>query len=131
MKNTYLLGIDWGEKRIGLSLGDIDSRVAVPYLTVETLEDVLEVVQKEQINIVVIGEPLSISGSRNSLNKNYKDFLSKLRKSLEKIGVELKSVDERFSSKAADALSGDSKTKASRDAVAAMIILQSYFDKIK
>ena len=47
-----------------------------------------------------------------------------------KIKIPLELVDERLSSKAADALTGNKKTKFSRDAISAMIILQSYLDKM-
>ena len=46
-----------------------------------------------------------------------------------KIGVPIELVDERLSSKAADALVGSKKTKAPRDMLAAMLILQTYLDK--
>jgi RNase H-fold protein (predicted Holliday junction resolvase) len=45
--------------------------------------------------------------------------------------VPIKLYDERLTSKAADKLSGDKKTKAKRDEIAAMIILQNYLDSLK
>ena len=58
-------------------------------------------------------------------DEKYNKFIEELKS---KISLPIKTVDERLSSKAADALVGDKKTKASRDEIAAMLILQSYLD---
>ncbi|MBU0897878.1 Holliday junction resolvase RuvX, partial [Patescibacteria group bacterium] len=54
------LGIDWGEKRIGLAIGDSETKIALPFKTVENIEAVLQVINDEKIDAVIIGEPLSI-----------------------------------------------------------------------
>jgi putative Holliday junction resolvase len=121
------LGIDWGEKRIGLALGDDETKIASPFKVAKNLEEVLLLIKAEDVDAVVIGTPFQISDSKFPISKMFNEFLSLLTKSID---LPVNSVDERLSSKAADALSGDKKTKAPRDAVAAMIILQSYFDKL-
>jgi len=68
---------------------------------------------------------LAMNGDLTNKDK-YLFFLEELRA---EVDLPVKAFDERLSSKAADALSGDKKTKASRDAVAAMLILQSFFDR--
>lgn len=121
------LGIDWGEKRIGLALGDSETKIASPFKIVAKLEDVLEIIKQEDIDAAVVGEPVSITDHRFEItSEKYNKFIGALKS---KSGVEIILIDERLSSKAADALSGDKKTKASRDALAAMLILQSYLDK--
>jgi RNase H-fold protein (predicted Holliday junction resolvase) len=57
-------------------------------------------------------------------------FLEFQKKLEEKTSIEIELLDERLSSKAADALPGDKKNKASRDALAAMLILQDYLDRL-
>ena len=121
------LGIDWGEKRIGLALADGETKIATPFKTVGKVEEVAQAVKNEEIDLVVAGKPFSIFNFQFSISKQFEEFLSELKS---KISVPVELVDERLSSKAADALAGTRKTKASRDEIAAMIILQSYLDKI-
>ena len=124
-KIKKFLGVDWGEKRLGLALGDSEIRTAVPFKVVNNLEGVLAEVAREEIDKIIIGQPFKLSGDRR-LPAAFKNFVDSVRK---RAGVEVELIDERLSSKAADALAGSKKTKAPRDAIAAMLILQSYLDK--
>jgi len=121
------LGVDWGEKRIGLALADSETRLATPFKTVENVDEVALAVKSQQVDVLVLGKPYQISDLQLPISEQFGDFLIEL-KNRTNIAIEL--IDERLSSKAADALSGDKKTKASRDEIAAMLILQSYLDKI-
>jgi putative Holliday junction resolvase len=119
------LGIDWGEKRIGLAVGNDETRIATPFKTVANLEELLAVIIAEAVEALVIGSPLKMSGAAAN-NPAWLDFVARLEK---KSACPLIFLDERLSSLAADALIGTKKTKASRDEIAATLILQSYFDK--
>ncbi|MEA3398881.1 MAG: Holliday junction resolvase RuvX [Patescibacteria group bacterium] len=121
------LGIDWGEKRIGLAAGDSQTKMAVPYKVVAELESVLEIIRSDGINKIVIGQPITKSGDDSNLRAEFQVFVKKIKA---KINTPVELVDERLTSKAADALIGSKKTKAPRDAIAAMLILQAYFDKL-
>lgn len=121
------LGVDWGEKRIGLALGDSETKVVSPFKIVESLDEILRVVQKEKVDIIIIGKPFKMQDRQFKMQKEFLDFLNLLK---QKVKIPIKAVDERLSSKQADALPGDRKTKASQDAIAAMIILQSYLDRL-
>lgn len=121
------LGLDWGKKRIGMSLGDDETKIASPFGVAKSLKEVLNVVKAEEIDEVVIGKPCGMSNVEFQVSGEYNDFLNALRS---KINIPVFEFDERLSSKAADARVGDKKTKAGRDEVAAMIILQDYFDSI-
>ena len=120
------LGIDWGEKRIGLALGDRETKVATPHKTVSSVDEVIKIVKEEKIDIVVVGKPLKMSDVRCRMSDEFLDFLDLLKK---KLDIPVETVDERLSSKAADALPGNKKEKAGRDEVAAMLILQNYLDR--
>lgn len=127
LRKKYL-GIDWGEVRVGLSLADGETRMATPFKTVGNVQEVAQAVENEEIDIVVVGKPVSIKNYELKItNEKYNKFIAELKSKI-KIPVEL--IDERLSSKAADALPGDKKTKVSRDEIAAMIILQSYLDRL-
>lgn len=119
------LGIDWGEKRIGLALGDDEVKIASPFKIVSSIEEIVAVIKEEQVEIAVVGKPLQITNNQFPISKKFEDFVKELTL---KSGIMIEQFDERLSSKAADALSGDKKTKADRDALAAMVILQNYLD---
>lgn len=118
------LGIDWGEKRIGLATADSDVCLALPFKTVANLDEVLQVIKEEDINCVVVGDPIKMGGAAAN-NPLWLDFMTKL-KALAPCKVEV--LDERLSSLAADAKFGSKKDKAGRDEIAASIILQDYVD---
>ena len=119
------LGIDWGEKRIGLALADNEIKIAVPYKVVGTLDKIIQVIEEEKVDKIIIGQPIKMRGDKKDLSDEFNNFIKILK---EAVTIPIKLVDERLSSKAADALIGDKKTKAPRDAIAAMLILQSYLD---
>jgi len=111
-----------------LALGDSETKVATPFRTAGDMAELVKVVKGEEIDVVVVGRPGRITNYELRItNEKYNKFIDDLKK---KITVPIKLVDERLSSKAADALPGDKKTKAGRDEIAAMLILQSYLDKI-
>lgn len=128
MEEKKYLGVDWGEVRIGLSLGDSVLGIATPYKVVASMKELLSVVESEDIDEIVIGDPLKMKNLDNNYHQAYLNFKKKLEESVD-INIEI--YDERLSSKAADALLGNKKTKAPRDAIAAMLILQGYLDSQK
>ncbi len=122
------LGIDYGTKRIGLAIGDSETRTAVVFNTVNNINEVIKIIKDEEINVVIVGKPYSVANYEHELPENFKNFMNELHKKLpDDIIVDFE--DERLSSKYADSLLGDKKTKAGRDEIAAMSILQGYFDK--
>ena len=122
------LGIDYGTKRIGLALASNEANLAVPFLVVKNINEIIKIVKEEEIDKIIIGKPLKMRGKDLEISNDYLEFLSLLKK---KINIPINTIDERLTSKASDALSGDKKTKAPRDAIAAMLILQNYIDTKK
>ena len=126
------LGVDWGAKKIGLAVGDDHTNVAVPWIIVKDLAEVLQLIKKEAIDVIVVGEPKHLSGASDS--KGFEEFLTELKKKT-KLPVEL--IDERLSTRMANSLGynkkmtvgQNKKVKQGDDAVAAMLILQSFLDK--
>ncbi|MCK5459946.1 Holliday junction resolvase RuvX [Candidatus Parcubacteria bacterium] len=128
------LAIDYGLKRIGIALGDNESRLALPYKIIDNknknfvLRELKNIISGEQIDEIIIGMPYELSKETggNPMMKNIKKFADFLKNILDtKIIFE----DERSTSKVADDLLKGSKNKK-RDDVAASLILQSYLDKI-
>ena len=126
------LGIDWGAKKIGLAVGDDFTRVAVPWLIAKNLAEVLKLLNQEAIDVIVVGEPKHLAGKSDS--KDFAKFLTEL-KSRTKLPIEL--IDERLSTRMANRLGYDKtmtvgqnkKVKKGDDAVAAMLILQTFLDR--
>ncbi|PIR93499.1 Holliday junction resolvase RuvX [Candidatus Falkowbacteria bacterium CG10_big_fil_rev_8_21_14_0_10_43_10] len=120
------LGVDYGTKRIGLAIGGSDSKTAVVFGTANNIDEIVKIVKEEDIDAVVLGKPYSVADRGHELPENFRKFAGELKS---KISAEIIFEDERLSSKYADSLIGDKKTKASRDEIAAVSILQGHFDK--
>jgi RNase H-fold protein (predicted Holliday junction resolvase) len=131
------LGIDWGEARIGLALGDDETKTASPLKVVTSVEGVIDEARREAADILVIGLPQldfhknAASGKKsqsglNFVNK-YDNFICLLKRDLK---LPLEFVNENFTTRQAEKLPGNKKTKAEPDAIAAMLILQSFFDNL-
>jgi len=123
--HRLFLGIDWGEKRIGLAMADSLLKIATPLQTVSNLNELLNIIKKEFIDEIVLGYPTKMSGRSQDDNSPFSIFLKKLKLNVD---VPIYLIDERLSSLEADQRVGTKKSKASRDEIAAMIILQSFLD---
>lgn len=119
------LGIDWGEKRIGLATADSEVGLALPLATVASLAEVLTAINAEEADIVVLGSPRKMSGEEAD-NPLWLSFLEQLRRHSNRPVV---LIDERLTSQAADSLEGSAAEKAQRDEIAATLILQDYLDR--
>lgn len=125
------LGIDFGTKRVGLALGDSETKLALPFKTLindsEILESIKKIIDSDLIETLVVGKPISLTGAEaGDTIDAVKDFSAKIK---EKTGLPIVFEDERFTSDMADSLMKLYGERADRDSVAAMIILQSYLDK--
>jgi putative holliday junction resolvase len=128
-----ILGIDYGEKRIGTAIGFLDGKISIPQEVVENknfdfvLGEINRIIKEEDIDLIIVGLPISLSGEAKSDQlKQTKIFINKLKDS---ISLEVVEEDERLSSKEAGNLLLGSKG-GKRDDVAAMLILQSYMNRI-
>jgi putative holliday junction resolvase len=140
-KPTRILGIDYGMARLGLALSDETKMLASPLETLKaekkadrTVVKLLEVIQqiceskKCDIEEIVIGLPLMMSGRTGFLADEVKHFVSLLTQATT---IPIKTWDERLTTVQAERSLREgnfSRKKRSQhiDAVAAVIILQSY-----
>ncbi|MFP6868581.1 MAG: Holliday junction resolvase RuvX [Nitrospinota bacterium] len=131
-----IMGVDYGEKRVGLALSDPLGITAQPLECIERENDAqvageLErLIQTHDIERVVVGLPVNLSGNDSPQTKRARRFISRLRKNL---GVKIETWDERLSSDEAERALIDmdvrrSRRKERRDIVAAQLILQGYLD---
>jgi putative Holliday junction resolvase len=131
------LGLDIGDKRIGVALSDPEGILASPFTIIDRqdesqdIEAITGIIRQQQVGQVVVGLPRSLDGSLGQQAEKVKDFVQKLSAQIE-IPVEYR--DERLTTVMAERLkraSGGKKTKgkARYDAQAAALILQSYLDE--
>jgi putative Holliday junction resolvase len=126
------LGIDWGEKRIGLAVAEDGMDLVLPFKTVSNLKELVEVIKDEEPDCLVLGCPHKMSGEAD-LNYDFSAFRRRLEEALASLPVKLSlvSYDERLSSKAADIRHGERAGKGDRDQLAAAIILEDYLESLK
>jgi putative Holliday junction resolvase len=131
-----ILGIDYGERRIGLAIAEKEIKIAHPHSIIpsddEAIPAIAEVIANENVTKVIIGLPRSLDGTEGPQAAAVRDFADKL-KTASGEGVDFIFQDERLSSKQADnILIGMDKKRVERrdvaDAHQAAIILQSYLD---
>jgi putative holliday junction resolvase len=129
------LGIDYGEKRIGLSFGD-DLGLASPIpAAVEAtkearLNHIGEVIRQRRITALVIGHPLNMDGTAGFKAQEVERFVAVLE---ERFGLPVHLVDERLTSFEAERRLKRRK-KVTResgeiDSMAAALILQDFLDQ--
>ncbi len=132
-----LLGIDYGLKRIGLAVGDTEGRIAVPVTVLDQggspqqqVDSIIEVAGDYGVDEFVLGMPLNMDDSVGKQAKITQSFGKLLG---EVSGRVVHECDERLSSAAADDYMQQTELthkqkKSRRDALAAQVILQTYFD---
>lgn len=139
------LGIDFGTKRIGLSISDENGTLAFPKEIISndenTLKKIAEIIKMENIKNIVIGESVDFSGRLNILSTRIEIFIKELEKEFKlpifKQKEFLTSMEARKAGNNKRTLSQSqvhSKVKQKKsgriDASAAALILQRYLDKI-
>ncbi|MFA6525577.1 MAG: Holliday junction resolvase RuvX [Patescibacteria group bacterium] len=131
-----LLGIDYGDKRIGIATSDEKQDYIFPSDTMENsgniIQELCDFIEKENIETVVVGFPVNMSGEENAQSDRIKRFADELRSRI-RISVVLE--DERLTSQFAERLlkdiPGRRKPKGNIDRQAAILILESYMGKNK
>lgn len=128
------MAIDYGMKRTGLAVTDPLQIIASPLttvLTAELLDFIKDYLQKEAVELLVIGMPKKLDNTPSSNAINVLGFMKALKRDLPDMPV--KEVDERFTSvMALDAMIAggmkkkDRREKGNVDKISAAIILQSY-----
>ncbi len=124
-----ILAFDYGTKRIGVALGNVLISNARPLEIINTPEKtkrfarIEELIVQWQPDTLVVGLPLTESGGEQLASSQARRFANQING---RYGLPVTLVDERGSSMAAQEIVGN----APDDAVAAAIILQSYFDAL-
>lgn len=131
-----IVGLDYGEKRIGVAASDELEIAAHPVGTIERdgaeLERITEVVRERGVERIVVGLPLRMEGSEGIAARKVRSFVKELRRELP--GVEVETMDERLSTaqahRALSQMGAGMRTRRENvDRMAAQIILQRYLER--
>lgn len=81
------LGIDYGAKRVGLSLSDEEGKIAFPYKIIsnnlELVDTIYNICGKEEVSAIVLGESTDISGKPNKIMGSIEEFKRNLEGELD------------------------------------------------
>jgi len=133
-----LLGIDHGDRRIGLSISDELASFAHPYRTLQrdtrVFHEIRQIVERERITGIVIGLPKNMDGTLGQSAAKAKAFGGELALVIPAINILF--WDERLTTmeaqRALHAAGKNAKqSKKMIDQVAAQILLQSYLDSLR
>ena len=130
------LGIDNGEKRVGLALSDPLKIIATPFRTLlvrntnQVIRELDKIIDEQDVELIVVGNPLGMKGQQTAQTKRVMEFTDKLRD----IGYKVMLEDERLSSVSAKRVMIEQEIKTGYnkeliDQTAAAIILQQFLDK--
>jgi len=131
-----ILGIDFGERRIGLALSDPAGLIAqgletkVSESPEDTLSCIAEIVEAEQVREIVLGLPYNMDGTTGEMAEKVEAFAGLLR---DRVSCGIRTWDERLTSVSAQRAMSEMglntrKDKGSLDRIAATMLLQNYLD---
>lgn len=131
------LGLDYGDKRVGVALSDPTHFLASPHLMIERVSDedvvrqLVPLCKERDVEKIILGLPLNMNGTRGPAVEKAMQFREKLMMALP--GMPVETWDERLSTVSAqrtliDAGTSRTKRKGLVDKIAAQILLQHYLD---
>lgn len=136
LKNERLLGLDVGEKTIGLALSDVGRMIATPFKTInrgkfsKDADELLAIIKTQNVGGLVIGYPVNMDGTEGPRCQSIRQFARNLS---EKTALPLLLSDERMSTMAVTRTMMDADLSRQRraelvDKMAASYILQGVLD---
>jgi len=131
-----VLAFDFGERRIGVAVGEHLIQSANPLTTIDDesndvrFANIQALIQEWQPSLLVVGMPLSLDGTETEMTQLCKKFARRLNG---RFNLPVALIDERYSSAEASQMLNESgirgrAQKEMLDQVAAQTILRSYFD---
>ena len=133
------IGIDYGKKRIGIAISDPLKIIAYPYQTIDRkvtpdyISEIKKIIEQKDIDSIVVGYPLTLSGNESQQTKVTLEFIDELKNKLE---ISIFKCDERLTSKEAEYYLRQKNLKPSKnkdkiDQLAASIILRQFLSSQK
>lgn len=132
-----VLAIDFGERRVGIAISDPDGRFSMPLATLyrqsdtQVIAELTEIIDNELVELIVVGEPRRLDGSRGSAAHRIGSFAEKLQRTT---GLPYLLVDESLTSREAESrlreAGVDPRKQPGRvDAIAAQILLEEVLQR--
>lgn len=124
---TRVLALDYGSARCGCAISDPTGTLATPLEPVADpgspagLARLARIVEEQDAGTVLVGLPLSLSGTEGPQATEVRDFVARLS---ERVPVPVMTWDERFTTKLAQSTPG----RSSEDSRAAAHLLQGYLE---
>ena len=134
-----LLGLDIGDKTIGIAVSDKSKTIATPIITIKRkgilkdIEKLLSIFVEYNVGGVILGLPLSLDGNENKMTEKVRKFAKELKRDKD---IKIAFYDERYSSEVIykelrkNSISRN-KIKKKIDQMAASYILQGFLDNAK
>ena len=133
---SRVLGLDYGERRIGLALSDPLGIIARPLTIIDRkkivdhISRISEIVSEKKVTSIVVGLPITLKGHYSKQTDIVLAFIEQLKSDLQ---IPIMAIDERLSSVAAKKSLQAQAIKTGHekglvDETAAAIILQEYLD---
>ncbi|ODS30824.1 MAG: holliday junction resolvase [Candidatus Scalindua rubra] len=133
-----ILGIDYGEKRVGLAISTPIGNIAQGLPTIERadgtdyLEELADIINEKDIGKIVIGLPKNMNDTIGEKAEEVLEFVETLKS---KFKIPIITVDERLTTVRAHRAMSEAKIsrkrrKKSVDMISAQLILQCYLDKL-
>ena len=120
-----VLALDYGSARIGCAVSDPTGTLATPIEAIEPpdVARIADLVREREVERVVVGMPVSLSGDEGPQARVTREFCDQLRAAVE---VEVATWDERFTTRMAAQTRRDSGAGAAEDSIAAAHLLETY-----
>ena len=131
-----ILGIDFGERRIGISISDSLNIIASPLMVIDRkkiikyLDKIRSITIENDVGLIVVGLPITLKGTLSKQTEKTLNFINELS---QKVDIPIKTIDERLTSLEAEKIliqkgvkTGHNKSQI--DQLSAIIILQEYLD---
>tara|TARA_B100000575_G_scaffold97110_2_gene77477 strand:+ start:1508 stop:1927 length:420 start_codon:yes stop_codon:yes gene_type:complete len=131
-----IFGIDFGLSKVGISVSDPNKLISFPLKVIryknidDLINEIIVLSEEKNVNIIVLGYPLSMNFKKNDMTKRIEDFKVLLEEYKFKVFLQ----DERLSSESAKKTMIDENIKIGHnkekvDLIASTIILQTFLDK--
>ncbi len=135
-----VLGIDYGDSKVGISVNDELNITAIPITTImykgdnEILFKELEkYIKQYNIQKIIVGMPINMNGTKGPRVERTNEFIEKLTHNFK---IEVDTIDERLTTSYSNRIlfelgANKKKKKKVEDTMSAVYILQNYIDKQK
>ena len=139
---SRVIGIDYGERRIGIAISDPTATIAQPLTVLRRragkrppVQAIADLIAAHDAEHIVVGLPLTLAGDESDWTREVRAFGDKLA---QRAGIGVSFADERMTSVVAEravrslGLKRSERERKERiDAAAAVIILQAHLDSMK